>query len=248
MKATTEFQKAHMKAAQTKDLFTLGLELGEIVTMTEHSMGEGYFQDEHGRDIDIGLPYKSFMDALPHAAKALRQRDPVRYADMADMLDLKYCITRRQYQKAREISEAAMPRSNHAFWYYMRAVADPVGSKVKLRWAKLGLAKCQKTMTPYLRFGLLDLAVSAAANSALEELEGAEEDSDRWFLGLSMLHSALEDSITFIKEAPPDSRAMSDMCATAILLSLVLKGSEVSPNMVELSVSDHVLNPPVPNY
>jgi hypothetical protein len=232
---TLAFQRAQMQAAQTKDLFQLGLKLGELVLANENSVGDGYLGSDNGNRADLGLPYNDFMSSLPFAANALRERDFTKYCDMADMIEIKYHMHRREYPQVRLKSDAAMRRSKHAFWYYMRATAENEGPKARLKWAKLGLL-CQRT-SPYLRAGLLRLAASAAACFGIEHFECGNPGSESWHMAQAVLRSALEDSLSYIREAPPDSRSMRDMCILALLMTLVLKGGDISPDMRELRVS-----------
>jgi hypothetical protein len=243
MRAAAQFQKAQMKAAQTRDFFELGLEIGKLITLTENSVSDGYLGDANGDSLDVGLPYKTSMGSLPVAAAALRQRDPVKYADIADMIDIKYLMSQRNYSKMRKTCEAAMKRSTHAYWYYMRACAVEEEDDSRLRWAKLGL-KCTTT-TDYLRFGCLELGANSAVDDALQQMENAEKNTESWNLALALLHSALEDSVSFVKDAPPDCRGMRDMATVAMLTSFVLKGKELSPDMRELSVRVDPLRGPM---
>jgi len=234
LKATGEFQQAQMRAAQTHNLVELGLKLGELVLLTDTSVPEGTFQDENGKPVDVGLPYADFVGALPVAAAALRQRDPVKYADIADMIEIKYFMTRREYKQLRSMSEAAMKRSEHAFWYYMRAHGINEDGSSALRWAKLGL-KCSG-MTDYLRYGLLERAAKSAAGDALDTMQNSQTSIESWNLTVALFHSALEDSLAFVNEAPPDCRGMQDMATLALLITIVLKGNDLSPDLHELNV------------
>ena len=54
--------------------------------------------------------------------------------------------------------------------------------------------------------------------------------------GYAFAHSAWEDSNTYIDEAPPDGRSMATVCQINILMSLLLFGHKLSPDLSELSV------------
>lgn len=233
MRASMEYAQAQVKAAQTRNFFELGLKLGELVTQTESCIGESWFHDGHGNSLDLGLPYTSFIGALPVAAAALRQRDPVKYADMADMIELKFHMSRRDYVQIDKVSEAAMKRSSHAFWYYMRSLAITTEGVSGLRWDKLGL-KCPNT-TDYIRRGLLGLAAKHAADDALAMLQ-TPQTPESMNLVLALFKSALDDSMVFVQEAPLDCRGMRGVLTIAILMTILLKGKDLSPDLRELKV------------
>lgn len=240
LKAVRDYQVVQMKAAQTRNYFQLGLELADLILDSEYAISEGVFQDDNGVTRDLGMPYNNFVDSLPVAAQALRDKDPVKYADQADMLQMKFHIARKQSKSARSVAEAAIARNNqNPYWHYVCAVSEGEKTARQLRWAKRGLAclQIQKTRSPYLRFNLLDNAATAALETGLELLETATaKGSDSSILALAFLHSAKNDATTFVNEAPPDCRGMSNMLVILMCTDLILRGNEMSPDLREFKV------------
>lgn len=216
-----EFERAQEEAIRTTDLFQLGLKLGELMLKSEHSLAVGSL------DHDGSLPYTDRLESALYAAKALRDRDAVKYADMADIIEIKYHSCLRNVSKVRSMCKAALQRSKHAFWYYMQATM-PETLKSQLKLAKLGL-QC-RIITLYLRFGLLRLAAEAALGIVFEAINDCKDPK----LGIGMscslmqafLCSALEDSFSYTRSAPPDGRAMPEMWIIAFLVMIALGGSD----------------------
>jgi hypothetical protein len=241
LRAANMCQEAQTEAVQTRDFYSLGLKLVDLVTLHEYAILNGSWEVmEHGyrAQNDLGLPYVMWVDSLPVCAKELRQRNYQKHADGADMLDIKWNINKRDYAKIKEITEVAMARSpDIAFWYYARAVACTENDIV--RWAKLGLKR--KRTTPYIRQGLLEIAADNAARIGFERLEQAHPGSEEYVQALAYLHSASEDSMDFIAEAPPDSRGLRNVLMIAIMISVVIRGKELSPDLREIEVRPLVI-------
>jgi hypothetical protein len=196
-----------MEAAHTRDFCRLGIKLAELIYLSEYAVAEADIVDgDVRRDSMRPLPYNNSVDALPVAARALLERDAVKYADIADILHIKFCTIRWQYETARTIALAAMKRSpQEVFWYYICSllVEQPTDAEKKLRWAKRGLACPNKG---YIRYCLLNIATNAAVLMGINILETERNGSPRLALGLALLHSARDDCLKFLNEAPPDSR------------------------------------------
>jgi hypothetical protein len=185
----------------------------------------------------MGLPYDNFVDALAVAARALREKDSIEYADTADVLQIKFCLIRKQYETARTIAQAGMKRSpQEQYWYYICSLLEqnPTAAEQKLRWAKRGLACPNKG--DYLRYCLFNNATRAAIQMAINILETERKDSPRIVLAVAMLHSARDDCMEFLSEAPPDCREMEEMLVIFMCVEMVLKGSGLSPNLREFEV------------
>ncbi|KIJ41203.1 hypothetical protein M422DRAFT_255706, partial [Sphaerobolus stellatus SS14] len=194
MTSTANFQKAMMKFAQDKDYYALGMTLFDLIGKTEFSIADGYFADENGKPIPTGLPFVSWLDALPHCAKAIREKGGSSKHDIANVIDLKYYILRSRYQEARELAEQALKTSpTVAFYYYAMTIASS-SKEEALRWAKKGLKGKGLTMTPYVRFGLMFNAITNAGLLGIEYLLGAEMGQKQFEEAYTFLKVALEDA------------------------------------------------------
>ena len=79
LQSSFEFQKAMMQCAQDHDLYELGLVIAKLIPRNEFSISEGGFRavkERMGRVeiVDVGLPFKMWVDSLPVCAKAIRER------------------------------------------------------------------------------------------------------------------------------------------------------------------------------
>ncbi|KXN92527.1 hypothetical protein AN958_05382 [Leucoagaricus sp. SymC.cos] len=195
---------------------------------------EGSFQFQDpvtGRwETDAHLPFKMWTDSLPLCAKALRAKRKPQDLDLADIVEIKYCITRQNYRDAVVIAMKAIERNPHqGYWYYAISMAhDPVKG---LKAAKQGL-KCTQ-LTPFVKYQLMQRAVDHAGNLGIEILQQMPDVGDqKWYEGIAFLHSALEDAKTYISEAPPDNRNMKNVLYWYILLMVTI--NDLSPDLHEL--------------
>ena len=67
--------------------------------------------------------------------------------------------------------------------------------------------------------------------------DARDEDAQARAEGAAFLVSAWEDANTFIAEAPPDTRHMLGMLGWYVLLTVVVRGPELSADLRELDVS-----------
>ncbi|THH05479.1 hypothetical protein EW146_g9890 [Bondarzewia mesenterica] len=231
-----DFQKAMMQIVQDHDFYGLGLKLAEYILRTEFSVSQGAWQVQDPRTgkmtVDsMGLPFTMWVDALPHCAKALRARGSFGELDKADIIDLKFLITKARHADARAMASKCIERSSRVgfFYYALTLGADlPDG----LRAAKKGL-KCPD-LTDYVRFGLLYRAAEHAMSLALAKLEDAMLSGKNLEEGFAFAMTALEDSKTFIQEAPPDTRNMKSLIYIHTLSLLLVKGHELNDDLKEL--------------
>ena len=237
LKLSAEYQRAMMKYAQDQDLYALGLTLVKLVLTTEFSIAEGMFQTENPQTgarevIDLGLPFVMWTDSLPHCVKALRAKGE---EDKADILHLKHLIMRRQVSEAVAHAKNAIKRSpSIAYFYYV--ITLTADSALGLRFAKKGM-RCKK-ISPFLRFQMMQRAVEHAGDTGICTLQTLPSVGDKkWEEGIAFLTSALEDAKTYMEEAPPDNRHMKNVLYWYIMLTITLRGSEMSADLQELAVS-----------
>ncbi|KZP08095.1 hypothetical protein FIBSPDRAFT_840606 [Athelia psychrophila] len=119
---------------------------------------------------------------------------------------------------------------NQPYFYY--ALALQAISPDGLRAAKKGL-KCPK-ITPFVRCGLLQRAVDHAGDLGSTILQNASSGSKQWEEGVAFLSSAMEDAQSYMNQAPPDSRHMRKILYWYTLLSMALRGPEISSDLSEL--------------
>lgn len=236
LQTSTDFQKAMVACAQNKDLYRLGLKLAEFILRTEFSISDGMFQflDERTgkyETADVGLPFAMYAESLPHCAKAIRQRKKPNEEDMADILDIKYRIMKQRLPDAVDLAKKALLRNpNGAYFYY--AITLSADNVQGLRAAKKGL-KC-KDITPFVRFQLMQRAVEHAGDMGIRLLQDSPRSGDhKWEEGIAFLMSALEDSKTYVEQAPPDNRHMKNVSYWNILLTITIK-EHLSPDLSEM--------------
>ena len=241
LKATADYQRAFMKCVRDRDLYALGLSLADIILKTEFSITKGGLQSENPRTgaleitegSSIGLPFTYWDDAPPHCANAIRAVGKANEEDLADILDIKYHILKGHIPQAIAHAKRALKRNpDHAYFYYAISLgADPTDG---LRSSKKGL-KCKKT-SPFVRFQLMQRAVSHAGDMGLRLLQEATVGDHKWEEGIAFITSALEDAKVYVDEAPPDNRHMRRVLYWRILLELAINGHEISDDLRELQV------------
>ncbi len=242
LRSTVDYQNAMMRCAQDKDRHGLGRTLAMLIQRTELAIAEGMFQAEgeggRSENIDFGLPFTMWTDALPHCARALRARGSPADLDVADVLDLKYYIIRSRIPDAIAQGHRALARNpDLAYAYY--AISMGADHQQGLRAVKKGL-KCKGT-TPFVRNYMLWRAVEHAGDLGVSVLQDAKAGDASHAEGVAFLMSAWEDAKTFIAEAPPDNRHMQTMLNWYIILTIAIKGPELSEDLRELAVRLGVL-------
>ena len=247
---SVDYQNAMTQAAHDRDLRALGRKLAGLVLRTEFSVSEGGFQTADGRLMRIpGLPFSRWTDALPLCAQALRERASTSASgspslspskedrDAADVVELKFLNVRQRVPEALALARAAQRRNPRlAYAYYVESMgADAAGG---LRAVKKGL-RCPG-LTPFLPCPMLWRATGHAGREGLRILQEArDEDKEARAEGAAFLVSAWEDAKAFIAEAPPDTRHMLGMLGWYVLLTVVVRGPEVSADLRELDVSTY---------
>lgn len=231
-----DYVNAMMSVVQDRDLYALGKKLAEFITRTEFSISEGGWQAVNERTgrmelMDTGLPFKMWVDALPHCARALRRAGNPADLDAADIVECKFLILKQRVGEAVPLAQRALERSPQvAYFYYVVGLgADKARG---LRAAKKGL-RAKKT-TPFVRHYLLWRAVDNAGNLGLDKLQSAHHDTAAWAEGVAFFTSALEDAKRFVAETPPDNRHIRTVLNWYILLTVTMRGPELSTDLREL--------------
>ncbi|KAH9849548.1 hypothetical protein C2E23DRAFT_870488 [Lenzites betulinus] len=243
LRSTADYQQAMVRCAQDHDLYALGRTLAMLIQRTEFSIAEGMFQAEGARGrretMDIGLPFTMWTDALPHCAKALRAKGAPADVDMADVLELKFFIIRSRIPDAIALGQRAVQRNPElAYAYY--AISMGADHQQGLRAVKKGL-KC-KNLTPFVRQYLLWRAIEHAGDLGVSTLQDAKSGGGDNAEGIAFLMSAWEDTKTFTAEAPPDNRHMQTILNWYIILTIAIKGPELSEDLRELAAARRKLD------
>ncbi|KDR72536.1 hypothetical protein GALMADRAFT_73678 [Galerina marginata CBS 339.88] len=239
LKCSGEFQKAMMACAQNHDLYALGLKQAELILKTEFSIADGMFEVEdpvtRKRSFDnLGLPFKSWSESLPHCAKAIRKMNKRSEEDFADILEIKYFIMKQRIPDAVSFAKKAIQRNPEQayFFYAITLSADNVQG---LRAAKKGL-KC-KMITPFVMYQMMQRAVQHAGDMGVKLLQDMPEAGEqKWEEGIAFLMSALDDAKAYVEGAPPDNRHMKNVGYWYVLLTMLIN-EDLSPDLRELSVS-----------
>lgn len=247
---TRDYTKAMMRVAQDHDVYSLGKQLAEFIVRTEFSIGQGgyqYIDERTGRPelMDIGLGFKMWQDALPVCARALREKGTPADLDAADIVECKYLVMTARVPDAIRVAQRGIERSPQiAYFYYIIGLGadQPLG----LRASKKGL-KCKKT-TPFVRHYLLWRAVDHAGQLGLSKLQSSSAGGTTYAEGVALFMSALEDAKRFVAETPPDSRHMRTVLNWLVLLSITMRGPELSPDLRELDVCDVMIFLPQSEY
>ncbi|KAI0790399.1 hypothetical protein C8Q75DRAFT_852150 [Abortiporus biennis] len=236
LQTSVDYQKAMMGCAQDQNLYKLGKTLAGLIQRTEYSIAEGGFQAYNERTgqaelMDIGLPFKMWTDALPHCAKALRATGSKADLDDADILMLKFHIIRQHIPDAIDLAKKAIDRNpNVAYFYYVIGLG--ADTRQALTYVKKGLKV--KKMTPFVRNYLLWRAVASAGDLGVTLVSNYREGESEHTDGVAHLMSAWEDAKTFVAEAPPDSRHLITVLNWYIVLTMAIRGPELSIDLKEL--------------
>ncbi|KAH9848834.1 hypothetical protein C2E23DRAFT_409155 [Lenzites betulinus] len=237
LKCTVEYQKAIMQAMQDRDMYALGKKLLTIIQSTEFAIAEGGWQMEGGAGwtnvTDApGLPFTRWTDSLPLSAKALRAKGTPADLDAADIIEMKFYMVRGRLPEAITLGHTALKRNrNLAYAYYIVSMGAEI--QPGLRAVKKGL-KCRNA-TPFVRNQMLWRAVNHASQQGLAILHDAPEgDMQARGEGTAFLMSAWEDAKTYIAEAPPDGRHMLAVLSWYAILTILIRGPELSEDLKEL--------------
>ncbi|QRV82634.1 MYND Zn-finger protein [Ceratobasidium sp. AG-Ba] len=235
VRATDEFQEAMTDVLEDKDMYALAKRLYPMVLATESSVPQGAFRGKDGELLStevVGLPFSSFVDALHHAAQAIRARGIPNETVAADTLEVKYALLTRDYANVRRICTERIESDPHiAFFYYALVLSagsssgDPnlrrMPTAERLKLAKRGLM-CEGS-TAYVRLGLHKVATECAYKLGMDRLKtasgpamgpvnvvhhaGSDEDSDDEELSPRKATQAYTEAIVFLTSALDDARA-----------------------------------------
>ncbi|KAF8750856.1 MYND finger [Rhizoctonia solani] len=242
-RATDDFQDAMATVLEDKDMYTLAKRLYPLILSTESSIPQGAFRDKHGELIpleELGLPFSSFIDALPLAADAIRMRGIPGERLAADVIEVKHALLTRQNAVVRQnCSERIESDSHVAFFYYAMVLAasssggDPSAKRMptaeRLKLAKRGLL-CEGAPTEDCIWPPMGRV--KPSNDNTEDSDEDEELSPRRTMkyyteAVVYLTSALEDARSYTRSAPLDYRLHKSVLLMETILTIVLEGRPV---------------------
>ncbi|KAE9390323.1 hypothetical protein BT96DRAFT_946213 [Gymnopus androsaceus JB14] len=219
-------------ALQHRDYYVLGIKYAEFVLQTEYSLPD--------------YPELPLKEVIPLCVNALRAKGSPGDMDRADIVELKYLVMHQRWDEISLKSQQCLLRNpNSPYTYY--AISILPNSEDGLRAAKKGL-KC-KHINTFMKFQLLYCAVDLAAFlgiSYFHQVEGHRRLM--WEEAVAFLMSALEDSRTYIKEAPPDSIHLKTVLYWNIMLTLTLEGPNANLQLVQRAMKKLELSEDISNY
>ncbi|KAL8293479.1 hypothetical protein RQP46_000180 [Phenoliferia psychrophenolica] len=222
--AQNEWTDALGKVMQNGDFVSFGRKAYAINEKSEMGIADGVckFEDTHpltgnkilvtaqGGQRSIHAPFDTFLGSLPIAAKALRALDP--NSREAAVLEAKYYMKNSQWPKAHVVAEKQLEADPDCVYAYYVLALGNMDFIAALRWSKKGLAA-----------GAINCEYAGICNSKSKNEVLA-----------AYCRSAYNDSIRFIKMAPPDSKSLRAVTYKHLLLELIERGSAVKPNLSDL--------------
>ncbi|EIM80298.1 uncharacterized protein STEHIDRAFT_162718 [Stereum hirsutum FP-91666 SS1] len=228
-----EWEMSCIIDAPSPDWVSLGHKLVEWILRSEY-IPNGAWLDEDLKTRQH-WPCTTFFDTLPYCARVLRARtQSPEYQNKADILDIKYLILTDELKRASTMAQNSLKRSPEvAFFYHAASIgAEP---KEGLRFSKKGLM-CPD-LTDRVRFDLLYRASWHALGLAQMKILVNSVDE-----GYAFAMSALEDSGTYIRECPSDSRRLRTVVCIHALSLMLVKGPELTAKSPELKNVQEMLD------
>lgn len=225
---------AEAEARMDDDLRTLGRELAYIVQLHEFAVGDKVVDDasRHPQDASV---YTSWIYCLYSCAEALRRDLHHTTADLdaADILVMRFSQYRARFQDAVSVGRMAISRNPELAYAYL-ILSMQNDREDGLHMARRGLL-CPD-MTPFVRTQLLRHAAILSTHLGFSLLQSA---SPVWIeRGTALVKAALDDTNTFLAEAPPDNSWMLLMLDWKVILTIIVQGPELSPGLLEFEVSN----------
>lgn len=233
VQALGESSEAMKKVFRDHDFYAHGKTLVPLVLRTEYSIGISSWGDDEIRRTNF--PCKTYVDTLLQAANAVRTRATPENGEawMADVLEVKYLLAVSQDKAAAALCARCIKNYPDIGFFYYVIAKEEESTKEAVRLSKIGL-RCPN-LTPYVRLNLL---YNSAMNASLHVQETlispdkpARADANKYAL------IAFEDAAAYLREAPPDSRALRRTIYIYIHMLLVLRGHELTLSSPELVVS-----------
>ncbi|KAJ3904001.1 hypothetical protein F5879DRAFT_802552 [Lentinula edodes] len=205
--------------AHSRDHYILGGKLADLTLLTEFSLP--------------ATPMFPLSEIIPRCVEALRARGTAADTDKADILEMKYLIRLQDWDGIKSKAQQFLARNPDSAYTFYALTLRP-GSEDGLRAAKKGLKCKENNTTPYLYFQLLRRAIELAADLGVCYFQEYDQHGRMmWEEAIAFLMSALEDSKTFIEQAPPDNPYMMAILHWNIVLTITMEGPNADLKMVE---------------
>ncbi|RDX43313.1 hypothetical protein OH76DRAFT_1361375, partial [Lentinus brumalis] len=216
------------------DLCTLGRTLAELVQVHDFAIGDKLVDNPPAHYPPSTSPFTSWIDCLHFCSDALRStpNPPVADLDAADILEMRFLHYRGDVERSFPIARSAIARSPDLAYAYF--ILGMQGDREEgLRWARRGLL-CPE-MTPFVRTQLLYRTAIHAAHMGFGLLQSP---SPNWIeRGIALIEAALDDTETFLREASPDNLWRLLMLDWKVILTILVRGPALSPELSELEPS-----------
>ncbi|KAJ3832355.1 hypothetical protein F5878DRAFT_666647 [Lentinula raphanica] len=212
---------------KNRDHYALGAGLADLTLMTEYCLP--------------ARPSFPVEEIIPRCLQELRARGTSADMDRADVLEMKLLNTLRDWDRSKSKAQQFLARNPDSAYIYHALALVPTGSdESALDAAKKGL-KCTglKDNNPHLYFQLLRRAVELAADLGICYLHKERQRAQgkmMWEEAIAFLMSALEDSRTFVNEAPPDHPCMTVILHWNIILEITMQGPKADLKIIEAAM------------
>ncbi|KAJ3776442.1 hypothetical protein FB446DRAFT_298862 [Lentinula raphanica] len=193
------------------------------------------------------MPSCNIEEIIPCCLQELRARGTSADTRRADILEMKLLLNKLQdWDLLNSKCQQFLARNpDSAFIFYTLTLSPDAGDG--LRAAKKGLKYIAKDTTPSLYFLLLRRAVELAAVLGLQYFHKEHKQAQgkmMWEEAIVFLLTALEDSKTFVDEAPPDHPGMPMVLHWNIILEITLQGpnANLKGALKKLKISEEIGN------
>nr|GAT54292.1 SET and MYND-domain-containing protein 3 [Mycena chlorophos] len=220
------------------DMYEAAKKIAEIILCSDPAFLDGSYSVTNPVNGQMMLPagsLKSWSDALPICAKAIREKGIASETHLADILDLKFLFMRKRDADAADLAQRAL-RLNPDFAYAYYILVLTQGDEPALRAAMRGI-QCTpgpQNLTPFLRLQLLHHAseLSCAPSIAAIEAPGRHGNASRE-VGVALMLKAKENWEAFLAEAAPDDQHMRSACSWLLVLR-IMTATTLSGDLREL--------------
>jgi hypothetical protein len=230
----TDLRSAMDKVTKDKNLHTLALTLSALVMKSENCISacEKITQlDAEGKpsETPYGLPFRPWVDALPHCALVLENRADPLEKGLSEILKLKYMLMEGEVGTRTKTAGIALENDPESgFCSFARAQVGG-DEKIRLRSAKRGL-KCNG-ISQSLKVALLRSAFERGFLRVQFHLVRREYTECA-----AAFKICLEDSTEYVKACPVDAIEMTSLLPLHILLRISGMDNKLSPDLAEIKV------------
>ncbi|KAJ6580820.1 hypothetical protein B0H19DRAFT_1369310 [Mycena capillaripes] len=182
---------------------------------------------------DLGCT--QFIDVLRLSAEAVRSSGSDSQASMkGDILQTEFLLASEKGDEAYEFAQRCVKRHpSVAFFYYVLATSYTVDLVTSVHFAEKGL-QCSD-LTDFLREELLYTSVESSVSLVMAMMRVGPSLAVVQRV-IPLLQKARSNTISFMKNAPPDCDNMPVMIAFAVHFVFLLRGHTLSDDLRELQI------------